>query len=87
MLVYSITSRSSFEEAGVMHDWITRIRDQEMPVVSAIVLILAILAILAILILEGQAVCMCVCVCEVKLVLVQHCIEQPLPLVVQLLCT
>ncbi len=50
MLVYSITSRSSFEEAGVMHDWITRIRDQEMPVVSAI------------LIREGQAVCICVCV-------------------------
>ena len=49
MLVYSITSRSSFEEAGVMHDWITRIRDQEMPVVSVI--------------LAGQAVCVCVCVC------------------------
>ncbi len=53
MLVYSITSRSSFEEAGVMHDWITRIRDQEMPVVSAI--------------LAGQAVCVCVCVVAIAL--------------------
>ncbi len=84
MLVYSITSRSSFEEAGVMHDWITRIRDQEMPVVSAIVLILAILAIL---ILEGQAVCMCVCVLWSKLLLLQHCIEQPLPSSSSFLCT
>ena len=34
MLVYSITDRSSFDEARAMYDWITRIRDQEMPVVS-----------------------------------------------------
>lgn len=34
MLVYSITSRSSFDEAKAMYDWITRLRDQEMPVVS-----------------------------------------------------
>jgi len=33
MLVYSITSRSSFDEAQAMYNWITRIRDQEMPVV------------------------------------------------------
>lgn len=33
MLVYSITSRSSFDEAQAMYNWITRIRDKEMPVV------------------------------------------------------
>ena len=33
MLVYSITSRSSFDEAQAMYNWITRIRDREMPVV------------------------------------------------------
>lgn len=33
MLVYSITSRNSFEEAQAMYRWITRIRDKEMPVV------------------------------------------------------
>ena len=33
MLVYSITSRESFEEAQAMYKWITRIRNQEMPVV------------------------------------------------------
>lgn len=33
MVVYSITSRSSFEEAKAIHGWIARIRDQEMPVV------------------------------------------------------
>ena len=36
MLVYSITSRSSFDEAQAMYNWITRIRDQEMPVVRSI---------------------------------------------------
>ena len=37
MLVYSITSRSSFEEAQAMYQWIARIRDQEMPVVCVCV--------------------------------------------------
>lgn len=36
MVVYSITSRSSFEEAKAIHGWIARIRDQEMPVVSCL---------------------------------------------------
>lgn len=34
MLVYSITDQSSFLEAKSMYNWITRIRDREMPVVS-----------------------------------------------------
>ena len=34
MLIYSIDSRNSFEEAQAMYTWITNIRDKEMPVVS-----------------------------------------------------
>ena len=34
VLVYSIDSKQSFEEAQSMYNWITRIRDQDMPVVS-----------------------------------------------------
>ena len=37
MLVYSITSRSSFEEAQAMYRWISRIRDKNMPVVSVFI--------------------------------------------------
>lgn len=36
MLIYSIDSRSSFEEARQMYTWIAQIRDQEMPVVNEI---------------------------------------------------
>ena len=34
VIAYSITSRSSFEEAKVMNDWILRIKDKQMPAVS-----------------------------------------------------
>lgn len=47
MLVYSITSRSSFDEAQAMYNWITRIRDQEMPVVRQQITILVLCMVLA----------------------------------------
>lgn len=34
IVVYSITDRRSFEEAQSIFEWIKRIRDKEMPVVS-----------------------------------------------------
>lgn len=33
MMVYSITDKSSFDQVQAMYDWITRLRDGEMPMV------------------------------------------------------
>ena len=33
LLVYAINSRQSFDEVQAMHQWINRMRDQDMPMV------------------------------------------------------
>ena len=64
LLVYAINNRQSFEEVQAMHQWINRMRDQDMPMVRTTTHALA----SCIMIRSAMAISCCAWFCKLSLV-------------------